>query len=176
MALCAGWHIERQRSRVRTSEWGHASDQAVPSQRYLHKCTGGGRCQYRCDRAEERDIEHHFGHRFCREHVSACRPDTSTSGLWNTAASTRQIRSMSVAPLREPSATPNSGSVTATEDQELVFGAGRTLGTFTAAGTNFTSRITPTSEMVEDMFVTATGSYSATTQLSGSPPLVPAPA
>ena len=74
------------------------------------------------------------------------------------------------------SATPNSGSVTATEDQELVFGAGRTLGTFTAPGTNFTSRITPTSEMVEDMFVTATGSYSATTQLSGSPPPVPAPA
>jgi len=66
------------------------------------------------------------------------------------------------------SATPNSGSVTTTVAQELVFGAGRTLGTFTAAGTNFTSRITPTSEMVEDMFVTATGSYSATPTLSGS--------
>ena len=39
------------------------------------------------------------------------------------------------------SATPNSGSVTTTVAQELVFGAGMTTGKFTAAGTNFTSRI-----------------------------------
>jgi len=68
------------------------------------------------------------------------------------------------------SATPNSGSVTTTVAQELVFGAGMTAGKFTAAGTNFTSRIitTPRSDIAEDMFVTATGSYSATAQLSGS--------
>ncbi len=68
------------------------------------------------------------------------------------------------------SVTPNSGSVTTTAAQELVFGAGMTAGKFTAAGTNFTSRIitTPRSDIAEDMFVTATGSYSATAQLSGS--------
>ena len=45
-----------------------------------------------------------------------------------------------------------------------------TTGRFTAAGTNFTSRIitTPDGDIAEDMFVTATGSYSATAQLSGS--------
>src|SRR6516165_5252583 len=68
------------------------------------------------------------------------------------------------------SATPNSGSVTTTAARELVFGAGMTSGKFTAAGTNFTSRIitTPKSDIAEDMFVTATGSYAATAQLSGS--------
>jgi hypothetical protein len=68
------------------------------------------------------------------------------------------------------SATPNSGSVTTTVAQELVFGAGMTAGKFTAAGTNFTSRIITTlrSNIAEDMFVTATGSYSATAQLIGS--------
>jgi len=58
------------------------------------------------------------------------------------------------------SATPNSGSVTTTVAQELVFGAGRAYGTFTAAGTNFTSRAIG-GDIAEDMFVTATGSYSA---------------
>ena len=39
------------------------------------------------------------------------------------------------------STTPNSGSVTTTAAQEVIFGAGTTTGSFTAAGTNFTSRI-----------------------------------
>ena len=66
--------------------------------------------------------------------------------------------------------TPNSGSVTTTAAQEVLFGAGTTTGSFTAAGTNFTSRIitTPDANIAEDMFATATGSYSATATLSGS--------
>jgi hypothetical protein len=66
--------------------------------------------------------------------------------------------------------TPNSGSVTTTAAQEVIFGAGTTTGKFTAAGTNFTSRIitTPDGDIAEDMFVTATGGYSATATLSGS--------
>ena len=68
------------------------------------------------------------------------------------------------------SATPNSGSVTTTAAQELIFGAGMTTGGFSAAGTNFTSRIitVPDADIAEDRFVTATGSYSATAPLSGS--------
>jgi hypothetical protein len=68
------------------------------------------------------------------------------------------------------STTPNSGSVTTTAAQEVIFGAGTTTGSFTAAGTNFTSRIitSPDGNIAEDMFVAATGSYSATATLSGS--------
>jgi hypothetical protein len=67
------------------------------------------------------------------------------------------------------SATPNSGSVTTTAAQELIFGADTTAGKVsTTAGTNFTSRITTTLGIAEDMSVTVTGSYSATAQLSGS--------
>jgi len=66
--------------------------------------------------------------------------------------------------------TPSSGSVTTTAAQEVIFGAGTTTGGFTAAGPNFTSRIitSPDADIAEDMFVTATGSYSATATLSGS--------
>ena len=68
------------------------------------------------------------------------------------------------------SATPNSGSVTTTATQELVFGAGITTSAFTAAGANFTSRIitSPDGDIVEDRFVTATGSYSAAAPVDGS--------
>ena len=66
--------------------------------------------------------------------------------------------------------TSNSGSVTTTAAQEVIFGAGTTTGKFTAAGTNFTSRIitTPDGDIAEDRFVTATGSYGATATLGGS--------
>ena len=64
----------------------------------------------------------------------------------------------------------NSGTVTTTAANELIFGAGMTTGGFSAAGTNFTSRIitTPDVDIAEDRFVTTTGSYSATASLSGS--------
>jgi len=68
------------------------------------------------------------------------------------------------------SATADSGSVTTTAARELVFGAGITVGGFSAAGTNFTSRIitTPNLDIAEDRFVTVTGSYNATAPLTGS--------
>lgn len=68
------------------------------------------------------------------------------------------------------SATPNSGPVTTTAAQEVIFGAGMTAGDFTAAGSGFTSRIitTPNGNIAEDRFVTVTGSYSATATLSAS--------
>jgi hypothetical protein len=68
------------------------------------------------------------------------------------------------------SATPNSGSVTTTSAQELIFGADTTASKVsTTAGPNFTSRIITTrGSIAEDMSVTMTGSYSATAQVSPS--------
>jgi hypothetical protein len=68
------------------------------------------------------------------------------------------------------SATANSGSVTTTVGRELIFGAGMTTGGFSAAGANFSSRIitSPDADIVEDMFVTATGSYSAAATLGSA--------
>ena len=64
----------------------------------------------------------------------------------------------------------NSGTVTTTAANALIFGAGITTGGFSAAGTNFTSRIitTPDADIAEDRFVTTTGSYNATASLGGS--------
>jgi glucose/arabinose dehydrogenase/PKD repeat protein len=63
----------------------------------------------------------------------------------------------------------NSGTVTTTAPG-LVFGAGTTSRSFTAAGTNFTTRIITTSDLdiAEDRFVTAAGPYSATAPLSAT--------
>ncbi|MFO1098478.1 MAG: Ig-like domain-containing protein [Xanthobacteraceae bacterium] len=68
------------------------------------------------------------------------------------------------------SSSAASGSVTTTAAQELIFGAGITTGGFTAAGTNFTSRVitTPDLDIAEDRFVTAAGAYSATASVSGN--------
>ena len=58
----------------------------------------------------------------------------------------------------------NSGSVTTTSPVELVFGAGMTVNSFTAAGSGFTKRIitSPDADIAEDRNVSSTGSYSAT--------------
>jgi len=68
------------------------------------------------------------------------------------------------------STTANSGSVTTTAPHELVFAAGTTVDGFTAAGTNFVSRLitSPDLDIVEDQFVTASGTYNATAPLSSS--------
>ena len=68
------------------------------------------------------------------------------------------------------SATADSGAVTTTTATELVFGAGMTTGAFSAAGTNFTSRIitSPDADIVEDRSVAATGSYNATAPLGSA--------
>ena len=64
----------------------------------------------------------------------------------------------------------NSGTVATTAANALIFGAGMTTGAFSAAGTNFVSRIftSPDADIAEDRLVTATGSYNATAPLSGS--------
>ena len=66
--------------------------------------------------------------------------------------------------------TASSGAVTTTAANELIFGAGMTLATFTGAGTGFTSRIitSPDADIAEDRTVTTTGSYSATAPNSSS--------
>jgi glucose/arabinose dehydrogenase/PKD repeat protein len=68
------------------------------------------------------------------------------------------------------SATANSGAITTTAARELIFAAGTTTGAFTVPGSGFTNRIitTPDGDIVEDRFVTATGSYSSTATLSAS--------
>ena len=54
----------------------------------------------------------------------------------------------------------NSGAATTTSANELIFGAGYTVSTYTGAGTGFTARIitTPDADIAEDRTVTATGS------------------
>ena len=64
----------------------------------------------------------------------------------------------------------NSGTVTTTAANALIFGAGITTGGFSTAGTNFTTRIitTPDADIAEDRIVTAAGPYSATAPVSGA--------
>ena len=67
--------------------------------------------------------------------------------------------------------TANSGTVTTTAANALIFGAGTTQGDFSGGGTNFTTRIIttlPNANIAEDRIVTAAGAYSATAPLSGS--------
>ena len=66
--------------------------------------------------------------------------------------------------------TASSGAATTTSANELIFGAGMTIATFTGAGSGFISRIitTPDADIAEDRTVSATGSYSATAPNSSS--------
>ena len=66
--------------------------------------------------------------------------------------------------------TANSGAVTTTSSNALIFGAGMTLGSFTAPGSGFTTRAitSPDGDIVEDRIVSATGSYSATATSTSS--------
>jgi hypothetical protein len=56
----------------------------------------------------------------------------------------------------------NSGSVTTTSTNDLIFGAGATLGTVTAAGSGFVSRDLSYGNITEDRTAVTVGSYSAT--------------
>jgi hypothetical protein len=62
------------------------------------------------------------------------------------------------------STTPSSGAATTTSANELLVGGGTTVGSFTGAGSGFTSRIitSPDADILEDRIVSATGSYTAT--------------
>jgi len=63
----------------------------------------------------------------------------------------------------------NSGSVTTTAANELIFGAGTTGQGFTAAGTGFSNRmINVFGNIAEDKIVSATGSYNATGTVSSA--------
>ena len=64
----------------------------------------------------------------------------------------------------------NSGTVTTTAANALIFGAGITTGGFSTAGTNFTTRIitVPDADIAQDRIVTAAGAYSATAPVSGA--------
>ena len=66
--------------------------------------------------------------------------------------------------------TANSGTVTTTAANALIFGAGMTTGSFGAAPAPFTTRIitNPDADIAQDRIVTATGAYNATAPLSGS--------
>jgi glucose/arabinose dehydrogenase len=61
-------------------------------------------------------------------------------------------------------AQPNSGVATTTAPTDLIVGAGTTTGSFTGAGSGYTTRIitTPDADILEDRLVAGTGSYSAT--------------
>ena len=68
------------------------------------------------------------------------------------------------------SAQPNSGTATTTKARSLLVGAGTTTGSFTAAGSGYTTRVItiPDADILEDRVVTSTGSYSATAAMSSS--------
>jgi hypothetical protein len=67
-------------------------------------------------------------------------------------------------------ASASSGPLTISATNELLFGAGMTADTFTAAGGGFTLRVitAPDSDIVEDQIAAATGSYRATASLNSS--------
>ncbi len=65
--------------------------------------------------------------------------------------------------------TANSGSVTTTAANELIFATGTTGTAFSAAGSGYTSRIIDTyGNIAEDKTVTSTGSYNATATTASS--------
>ena len=62
----------------------------------------------------------------------------------------------------------SSGSATTTNASDLIFGAGASSNTVTAAGSGFTTRLTDFGNRTEDKSVTSTGSYSATATQNSS--------
>ena len=68
------------------------------------------------------------------------------------------------------SSSASSGNVTTSTAKELLFAAGTTTGAFVSAGTGFTARVitSPDADIAEDQIVSATGTYSATANQSGT--------
>lgn len=68
------------------------------------------------------------------------------------------------------SGNTTTSSATTAYSNELIFGAGMTVGTTSGAGTNFTKRIitSPDADIAEDRIVSAIGSYNATAKNTGS--------
>jgi len=61
----------------------------------------------------------------------------------------------------------NSGTVTTTLPNDLIFGAGVSDNSVTAAGSGFTARSTAYGNITEDCIATSTGSYNATASQNG---------
>jgi len=70
------------------------------------------------------------------------------------------------------SATSDSGSMTTTNGRDLLVAANTVFTSTTGPSTGFTRRVitNPDGDIAEDRAVTATGSYRATTALSGGGP------
>ena len=68
------------------------------------------------------------------------------------------------------SGTANSGPITTTSANELIFGAGMTTGAFTSSDTGFTTRIItiPDADIAEDKIAYTVGTYRAIASVSGS--------
>jgi len=66
--------------------------------------------------------------------------------------------------------TANSGTVTTTNANALIFGAGTTTGEFSTPGANFITRIItrPNVDIAEDQTATSAGSYGATAPVTGA--------
>jgi glucose/arabinose dehydrogenase/chitodextrinase len=62
----------------------------------------------------------------------------------------------------------NSGSATTSNANDLIFGAGASSKSVTAAGTGFTSRLTAFDNRTEDKSATSAGSYNATATQNGN--------
>ena len=72
------------------------------------------------------------------------------------------------------SASSNSGAVTTTNANDLLFGANMVATSTSGAGAGYTNRIItyPDGDMAEDRIVTSTGSYSATASMAAAGPWV----
>ena len=66
--------------------------------------------------------------------------------------------------------TANSGLVTTSATNELLVGAGMTNGSFSGPGANFTQRVitSPDGDILEDRSVSTSGSYNATSPVTGA--------
>ena len=144
--------------------------------------TDFGRQRLSAGRADRARLRHQPGHLLRQQHQGGSRRYQHRDGdLQRRDRVCRHPRdgvqrSRSGQPVRRgasasgSSASASTAAVTTTAPRELIFGAGITTGLFTGAGTSFTSRIitSPDGDIVEDRFVTATGSYSATATLGSA--------
>ena len=78
---------------LRASECGHAANQPDSGLGGLYERSGGGGYKYPRDRMEQRDVEHHLGHRLRWQHLSACRPTARGSGISQAIYYAKNIKS-----------------------------------------------------------------------------------
>ncbi len=71
----ANFNVVDARSRFCASECGDTANQSIYGYGYLRECAGRWRHQHPRHRLEQRDLQHHLGHRLSRQHVSTGRPN-----------------------------------------------------------------------------------------------------